>query len=265
MRHVAQTKGQSGPPRTTLLDDIVFYVYHHSERLNLATPQSQRILVEKIIASHFLKLAEYLQMVIEVIQSVLARRQGSTGFAMTAIEEQWSDVQALERRIGEYKDDLETIMLQLRIPFENPTLRNTAARGTTTTLGNTMDWEGGIADFQFLRLRFKEISNRANALNGSIAALAGLTNNRQATEAQELALKAAERSIREAKSIKALTILGIVFVPLASVASLFSMSDPFRPGGRLFWMYFVVSVPLLGLIVLGYRILELGYSDKIAH
>ena len=187
---------------------------------------------------------------IEVIQSVLARRQGSTGFALTAIEEQWSDVQVLERRIGEYKDDLETIMLQLRIPFVNPALNNTG-------------WKESIADFQFLRLRFREISERANALNGSIAALAGLTNNRQAMEAQELALKAAERSISEAKSVKALTTVGIVFIPLAFVASLFSMSDPFRPGERLFWMYFVVSVPLLGLIVLAYRILEQGYSDRI--
>ena len=189
-------------------------------------------------------------MVIEVIQSVLARRQGSTSFAIIAIEEQWSDVQVLERRIGEYRDDLETIMLQLRIPFENPALNNTG-------------WKESIADFQFLRLRFREISERANALNGSIAALAGLTNNRQAMEAQELALKAAERSIREAKSVKALTIIGIVFIPLAFVASLFSMSDPFRPGERLFWMYFVISVPLLGLTVLGYRILEQGYSDRI--
>ena len=156
-------------------------------------------------------------------------------------------------------------MLQLRIPFKNPTLRNLIVRGIITTLGNTMDWEGDIADFQFLRLRFKEIGDRANALNSLIAALAGLTNNRQAMEAQELALKAAERSIREAKSVKVLTILGIVFIPLAFVASLFGMPDLFRPGGRLFWMYFVVSVPLLGLIVLGYRILKLGYSDRIAH
>ena len=234
MRHVAQTEGQSRPPRTTLLDDIVVYIYHHSDKLDLAPPQSQCILVEKIIASHFLKLAEYLQIVIEVIQSILAHCQGSTGFAITAIEEQWSDMQALERRIGEYKDDLETIILQFRIPFDNPTLRNTTASGKTTTLGKTTEWEGGIADFQFLRLRFKEISERAKALNGSIAALAGLTNNRQAMEAQELALKAAERLIREAKSVKALTVLGIVFIPLVFVASLFSMSDPFRPGGRLF-------------------------------
>ena len=258
MRHIAQ--GQSGPPRTTLLDDIIFYVYHHSDTLDFVTPQSQCLLVQKIIASHFLKLAEYLHMVIEVIQSVLAPRQGSTGFAVMAIEEQWSDVQALERRIGEYRDDIETIMLQLRIPFENPALASTTTPGNAAALGNTTDWKEGTADFQFLRLRFKEISERTNALNGSIAALAGLTNNRQAMEAQELALKAAERSIREAKSVKALSIIGIVFIPLAFVASLFSMSDPFRPGGRLFWMYFVVSVPLLGLIVLGYRILELGYS-----
>ena len=157
-------------------------------------------------------------------------------------------MQGLQRRIGEYKDDLGAIMLQLRIPFGSFNLKD------------SVDWRDSTSDFQYLYWRFKEISQRANSLNGSTAALAGLTNNRQAVKAHELALEATERSIREAKSVKALTILGVVFVPLAYVATLFSMSDSYRPEGELFWVYFVVAFPLTGLILLGYRTQELGYT-----
>ena len=217
--------------------------------LDLTDPISLRIFVEKIAASQYLKLAEFLQTVIEMIQFNLSRRQDLTGFAIAAVENQWSDVQGLERRIGEYKDDLEAIMLQLRIPFERPNLKHTA------------DWKDSSPDYQYLYWRYKEISQRANSLNGSTAALAGLTNNRQAVKAQEVALEATERSVREAKSVKALSSLGVVFVPLAYVASLFSMSDSYKPGGELFWVYFVVAFPLIGVILLGYYTLELGYTD----
>jgi hypothetical protein len=34
----------------------------------------------------------------------------------SATEEQWSDIQAWQRQIGEYKDDIQCIMIQLQIP-----------------------------------------------------------------------------------------------------------------------------------------------------
>ena len=221
--------------------------------IDLSDPTSPRIFIEKFVASQYLKLAEFIQSVIERTQFNLSRRQDLTSFAIAAVEEQWSDVQGLERRIGEYKDDLEAIMLQLWIPFGNPNLKDVT------------DWKDSTPDYQYLYLRFKEISRRANGLNGSTAALAGLTNNRHAVKAQELALEATERSIREAKSVKALTILGVVFVPLAYVATLFSMSDSYGPGGELFWVYFLVAIPLTGLILLGYHTLELGYTGGGIH
>lgn len=248
--HKDQVKSRSGPPRTSLLEDLVYYLYTHLSALDLTDCTSPSIFSQKLVASHYLKLAEYLQTIIETVQFNLSRRRDLTSFDIAAVEEQWSDVQALERRIGEYIDDLESIMLQLRIPFESPNLNHAA------------DWKDSSVGYQFLYLRFKEISRRATGLNGSTAALAGLTNNRQAVKAQELALEATERSAREAKSVKALTILGVIFVPLAYVASLFSMSDSYRPGEKLFWVYFAVAFPLIGLVVMGYLILEMGYTGS---
>ena len=248
MPHRDQVKSRSGPPRTSFLDDIIFYLHNHPNALDLADPGSPKTFAEKIVASHYLKLAEFTQTVIERVQFNLSRRQDLTSVAIAAVEEQWSDVQALARRVGEYKDDIEAIMLQLRIPFENSNLKHTPS------------WEDSAPDYQYLYLRFKEIGQRVNGLNSSVAALASLTNNRQAAKAQELAQEATERSIREAKCVKVLTILGVVFIPLAYVASLLNMSDPYGPGGRLFWVYFLVAFPLTGLTVLGYYALEVGYT-----
>jgi hypothetical protein len=248
-----QLTSHPGPPQTSLLDDILIYIQNHSDTIDLENPTSVRTLVEKITASHYLKLAEFLQTVIEEVQFNLSRLQDLTGFAIAAVAEEWSGVQALERRIGEYKDDLTAIMIQLRIPLESP------------DLGLSKYWTDIASDYQFLSLLLKEIGQRASGLNGSTATLAGLTNNRYAIRAQELALEATERSIREAKSVKALTILGITFIPLAYVASLFSMSESYRLGGRLFWVYFAVALPLVGLIVLGYYTLELGYTSGGMH
>ncbi|KIW21367.1 hypothetical protein PV08_01947 [Exophiala spinifera] len=243
-----QIKNLSAPPRTSLLDDLIFYLYTYSDTLNPGDPLSLRVFIEKIIASHYLKLSELILTLIERIQFDFSRKRDLSSFVISAVEEQWSDVQALQRRIGEYQDDLEATMLQLRISFDHP------------DVDRDSDWKYSAVDYQFLYLRFKEIGQRANSLNGSTAALASLTNSRQAAAAQTLALEAAERSIREAKSVKALSILGVIFIPLAYVASLFSMSQPYNPGGEQFWVYFVVAFPMIGVVLLCYYTLELGYA-----
>jgi len=237
-----QVKSRAGPPQTSFLDDILFYLRNHSDTVDLSDPSSLRVFVEKISASHYLKLAEYLQATISTIQWNLSRRQDLSVFSLSATEEQWSDIQAWQRRIGEYKDDIQGIMVQLQIPLDN------------TDLGRMQSWKDSVADYQFLYDRFTEIGQRVNYLNASIATLVSIAGNHHAFRTQEL-------SLHEAKSTKALTILGILFIPFAYVASLLSMSGPYALGGDLFWLYFAISFPLTGLVLLGYYILELGYAN----
>jgi hypothetical protein len=76
----------------------------------------------------------------------------------------------------------------------------------------------------------------------------------------------ARRSFAETADISRLTILALIFVPLTFVSSLFSMNTENLPGRRDFWVYFVVAIPLTGVVVLfarpparlvnGYRILQ---------
>ena len=58
------------------------------------------------------------------------------------------------------------------------------------------------------------------------------------------------RSLTETMSISRLSYLALSFIPLTFVSSLFSMNDNIAPGGRLFGLYFAVSIPLCIIVAL---------------
>lgn len=58
------------------------------------------------------------------------------------------------------------------------------------------------------------------------------------------------RSLTETVNISRLTYLALSFIPLTFVSGLFSMNDHIAPGGRLFGLYFAVSIPLCFLVFL---------------
>ncbi|KAF2245866.1 hypothetical protein BU26DRAFT_57681 [Trematosphaeria pertusa] len=55
----------------------------------------------------------------------------------------------------------------------------------------------------------------------------------------------AQHSVLKADLTIRLTSVALVFVPLSFTASVLSMSEDFIPGKRLFWVYFVVSAPMI--------------------
>src|SRR5207248_1813024 len=65
-----------------------------------------------------------------------------------------------------------------------------------------------------------------------------------------LAVIASKQSLEEAHSVARLTVMALTFVPLSFVASLFSMQGDVAPGGRKFWIFFAVALPLLALVFL---------------
>ncbi|GIJ92162.1 hypothetical protein Asppvi_011138 [Aspergillus pseudoviridinutans] len=136
--------------------------------LDLDNPMSVRMFLERIVASHCTQLANYLRETIEVVQWNLSRQRDLSIFAISAVEEQWSDIQSWDRRLGECRDHLEAIMLQLHVPLEFPA--GPIAHGA----------EERAADFQYLLRRFKELHYRIGRLNSAITGLASISGNRQA-------------------------------------------------------------------------------------
>ncbi|CAF9941657.1 hypothetical protein IMSHALPRED_002836 [Imshaugia aleurites] len=58
------------------------------------------------------------------------------------------------------------------------------------------------------------------------------------------------RSLTETLNISRLTYLALSFIPLTFVTGLFGMNDNVAPGGRIFGLYFAVSIPLCILVFL---------------
>ena len=58
------------------------------------------------------------------------------------------------------------------------------------------------------------------------------------------------RSLIETMNISRLTYLALIFIPLTFVSGLFSMNDQIAPGGKLFGLYFGISIPLCILVFL---------------
>lgn len=58
------------------------------------------------------------------------------------------------------------------------------------------------------------------------------------------------RSLTETMNISRLSYLALTFIPLTFVSGLFSMKDKVAPGGKQFWLYFAISIPLCMLVFL---------------
>lgn len=242
-----QVQCRHGPPRSSLAEDMRFYLTTHGNLIGITSPDAVSLFLKKIVASHYTRHFGYLAKNIEKAQKAMRRQPDFATFSLSAVEANWSDAQTLSRRLGQYSLELEGILVQLRASLDPP------------DPSQILSWHDVEADFRLLYHRYSGILQHAEAVNSSITALAGITGNRQAFKEQQLALRAAERS-------RNLTFIGLVFIPLAFVSSLFGMSEPYGPGGDKFWLYFAISIPVAVFVVAAYRtvdIIESGYGPRL--
>ncbi|KAK0741408.1 hypothetical protein B0T18DRAFT_354092 [Schizothecium vesticola] len=233
-----------GPPRTSMLLDLCFYLQHHTSHLPLKpSVDPPSTFARKIIASHYLALFNFSRGLVSDVQFHMSRH-GQDAFehlSATFVDAgQWSDVQALERRMGEYCEDVEDAMLRCDIPLSDELSR----------VVTSADWSESAVDFQMLRIRLRDVRRRAELLNAAITGLASVSGSKQA--------------LREAQSTKALTLVGLVFIPLAYTATLFSMTEPYGPGGDMFWLYFAIAGPLILCVLGGYWMLNVVESAGLS-
>ena len=186
----SQLRVRAGPPPSSMLEDICLYLKHHSNLLNLDNSDCVALFLTKIIASHYLKQMEYLRAIISNIEWHLTRKDNVV-FAIETAEARWSDIQSLECRTSDYCEALESIMIQLRIPFEEPDMQK------------IQTWCDIARDFQFRYLRFSDIRRRTATLNSAMTGLPGMAGNRQ--------------SLKEARIAKTLTLLGLCLFHLHTV------------------------------------------------
>jgi hypothetical protein len=93
-----------------------------------------------------------------------------------------------------------------------------------------------IGDYEHILATIKKFGRHMESMLPVITSLVQIIDSR--------------RSFDETANVSRLTIMALVFVPLAYVSSLFSMTERLGPGGSLFWVYFVVAIPVTIAVVL---------------
>lgn len=235
-----QASTRRGPPRTCLADDLAFYISTHGDLVGMDTPDAVALFVQKIVASHYTQFFDYFRRKLRDVQRFMRQPSDQTKSDLSAVEANWVEVQKIERRLDKGRMDVEEILLQIGASLALP------------DPGIITSWRDVSADFRLIYHRLIYLQQTAERVNASITGLASIVGNRQAFKEQQLSLHAAEKS-------RGLTFIGLVFIPLAFVSSLFSMAEPYGPGGELFWIYFVISVPASIGVMAAYYIFNLGY------
>ncbi|KAI8633625.1 hypothetical protein F5Y19DRAFT_489092 [Xylariaceae sp. FL1651] len=74
MPHETRIRDRNGPPRTSMLNDLCFYIQHHAALVDVANPDDIALFAKKIIASHYLQHSQYLRSTIFAAQFYMSRQ-----------------------------------------------------------------------------------------------------------------------------------------------------------------------------------------------
>lgn len=207
----------TGPSRQSIFDDLCYYVenYHHLMRLS-EDPKSAYLFLYKILASESVLLVQYFNGVLNFLGWQLSRRNELRVFPTDWIEQRWSDLIAIQRRIGGYIDSVKLSISSLEPSNGSPA---------------SSSWMNCEEDFRWLEARLEKLQDDARSLIEAFSGLAAIVGNQQ--------------TLSEARSVSYLNVLVTTFVPLSLVASILSLPTPYKPGASDFWKYWAIGVPLV--------------------
>lgn len=166
--------------------------------------------------------------------------------AADMVETDWSRF-----RCSEYLEDMRANLDALGIPRFDPKAQDMYG-----------DWKAWELDFRWIYDQLALRRDDYDRLTRSMSALASIIGARQALQETRLQKEDTMRSLREAKSTKTLTVIAMAFAPMALTSQLFSMSDLFQPGGKEFWIYFAVALPLTLFVFIVAIVTDRGYDDR---
>lgn len=224
-------------PRTSMLDDLCYYYATSSDLLDesdWASPSQSAIFLKKIVAAHYLQLADYIKVMLPSLELRLTT-------AWIEEQEQWKQLGTISRRCGNYRDDIEDTLLSLGYGLEMDKDKVAKTRDKNS-------WKECEVDYQYAYLRLKVLKERADNLMTSMTGLASIAGNRQ--------------NLEEAKRVKRLNLLALLFIPLAYTSSLFSMQDNYAPNQSEFWVYWVCASGMVMFTCVVTWVLDRALDDE---
>jgi hypothetical protein len=226
----------TGPPRSSMMDDLIFYWTTHEEPGISKTPLAATIFMQKIIASNYMILLGYLEACLNELETDIRLTHIGKGEKDQALKvvEHWSILQSWSHRFPEYCGAINDI-LSRRTPPDHPS--------------PPQQWQGCTKDFEAIGNQLSKLWKRTETLSDSFVGLANVA--------------ALQASLDEARNIKILTVLGLFFLPLTYIATLFAIPgiefphDP-APGQHRGWVYAAIAVPVaVSLPILIWPVLHL--------
>ncbi|KAL5411397.1 hypothetical protein PMIN06_001556 [Paraphaeosphaeria minitans] len=265
-----------GPARhASILDGIARY-WQHASRADVAAalldPRDAFLFAHRIAASHWNLQLEYLVGVVSHLEKGLLRFEQMDAHprAETIVDEVGalrtllSDVNAWRRRVYFYLEQMRWNMEGLRVPSAGAMVGRVIGEDATVSCEDDDDDDddeardgsgsGSGSDTRTQRNQ-RSYTSPTTALALAHADLTPLLNSLRLTQQRiqsllpvvmgAFSLLEAQHSVLKADLTIRLSSMALVFVPLSFTASLLSMSDDFLPGRRRFWVFWVVSVPLI--------------------
>jgi hypothetical protein len=232
-------KATRDPKRSSLLEDICFYLTEHAEDLNLSLedPSIATIFLKKIAASNWLQLVDYFSFSAHNLEHHFSRNEHFNVFTIKTMERWWADLHMWHRRCVLHCEEVEAILVALRIP------EDWMPNGEIEA--NAMD---SGEDFAYIYKRLLWIKHRFELLMNSATGLNAIAGNKEAAAQNsrftQRAREESKRFVQEARKASILTFLATVFVPLAVTAGIFSMSADWAPGDDKFGYYWAISLPV---------------------
>jgi Mg2+ and Co2+ transporter CorA len=148
-------------------------------------------------------------------------------------KEQWRGPQGLEETLNKLQP------WQRRIPvyasFIKATKHELECRRGSSFVPKAQ-WEDIMADIDGVYERVHALQTRVDKIMNVATAITSIEQSKKA--------------MKEARDVTRITYLAFVFVPMSFTASFLSMSGDFPSKARVYWVFFVIAIPLSTVAVL---------------
>ena len=212
----------SGPQRGCLLDDLLFYWSNRPlQGLNTTAPSLLLLSTYplRIIAAEWMV---YLQVMYHSPKQY-EFRSDTISAALEQINILYADLSSLQ------KWGRRNLATSHKLRYVLDFLECHSSNDQDIELKNLL-----IKDYNHISLSIDIYGRRLNDMVPIVTSLIQIIDSR--------------RSLLETTNISRLTHLALVFVPLSFISGLFGMNENIAPGGKDFWLYFVVCIPMCMIV-----------------
>ncbi|KAI2606089.1 uncharacterized protein GGS25DRAFT_515107 [Hypoxylon fragiforme] len=227
------------PPRSSLYDELLFWIQHTSQHDIDAiedNPRAMTFRILQIICAEWLTLSRYVTARLGQIEWEIER----------------PELFRVERGAAPRRDEYVNFNISLqklhtwrrRLPLYRAMVADTRAKlfpepdpgfASATAVSSRRDCVAQMArDFAVVASHIDDLLSRTERIAAVATAVTAIEESR--------------RAIEQNTTLGRLTYLAVIFAPLSCVSSFFSMSTDVAAMGQTIWIYFCVAVPISWLV-----------------